>query len=119
MDVCHRRRRDVGHPAHVGAILEPRGTAVWLGMHDQDSPVPAFDMVVREQRVQGAFAYTNPEFARAVELLTSGQFKPAVSSTIYPLEQSAGAFEALVTAGQRRAQVHRRPRRQPAVITWR
>ena len=56
------------------------GTALWLGMHDQDSAIPAFDLVVREQRVLGSFAYTNPEFARAVELLASGQLQPAVSS---------------------------------------
>jgi hypothetical protein len=37
-------------------VLEPGGTAVWLGMHDQDATIPAFDLVVREQRVQGAFA---------------------------------------------------------------
>ena len=40
--------------------------------------------------------YTNPEFARAVELLASGQIRPLVSSSIVPLEESAAAFEALV-----------------------
>ncbi len=77
-------------------LLQPLGTAVWFGMHDQDSPIPAFDLVVREQRILGSFAYTNPEFARAVELLASGQIRPLVSSSIVPLEESAAAFEALV-----------------------
>ena len=77
-------------------LLQPLGTAVWFGMHDQDSPIPAFDLVVREQRILGSFAYTNPEFARAVELLASGQIRPLVSSSIVPLEESASAFEALV-----------------------
>ena len=77
-------------------LLQPLGTALWFGMHDQDSPIPAFDLVVREQRILGSFAYTNPEFARAVELLASGQIQPLVSSSIVPLEESASAFEALV-----------------------
>ena len=71
-------------------------TALWLGMHDQDSPIPAFDVVAREQRILGSFAYTNPEFARAVELLATGQLRPAISSSVVPLDQSAAAFEALL-----------------------
>jgi threonine dehydrogenase-like Zn-dependent dehydrogenase len=65
-------------------------------MQDQESTIPAFDLVVREQRVLGSFAYTNPEFARAVELLSTGQIRPSVSSSLVPLEQSASVFEALV-----------------------
>jgi alcohol dehydrogenase len=80
-------------------LLQPLGTALWLGMHDQDSSIPAFDVVVREQRILGSFAYTNPEFARSVELLASGQIRPAVSSTIVPLERSAAAFDALLAGG--------------------
>jgi (R,R)-butanediol dehydrogenase / meso-butanediol dehydrogenase / diacetyl reductase len=80
-------------------LLKPLGTALWFGMHDQDSPIPAFDLVVREQRILGSFAYTNPEFARAVELLASGQIRPAVSSSFVPLDESASAFEALLAGG--------------------
>jgi threonine dehydrogenase-like Zn-dependent dehydrogenase len=80
-------------------LLQPLGTALWFGMHDQDSPIPAFDLVVREQRILGSFAYTNPEFARAVALLASGQIRPMVSSTIVPLDESASAFEALLSGG--------------------
>jgi threonine dehydrogenase-like Zn-dependent dehydrogenase len=80
------------------ALLEPLGTALWLGMHDQDSPVPAFDMVAREQRVQGSFAYTNPEFARAVDVLASGQIRPAVSTRSFGLDQGAAAFAQLLAA---------------------
>jgi threonine dehydrogenase-like Zn-dependent dehydrogenase len=77
-------------------LLQTLGTALWLGMHDQDSPVPAFEMVVREQRVQGSFAYTNPEFARAVDVLASGQIRPAVSTRSFSIEQSAAAFTELL-----------------------
>ena len=95
-------------------LLQPLGTALWFGMHDQDSPIPAFDLVVREQRILGSFAYTNPEFARAVELLASGQIRPLVSSSIVPLEESAAAFEALVAGRPASSpEVDRRPRGPP------
>jgi threonine dehydrogenase-like Zn-dependent dehydrogenase len=77
-------------------LLQALGTALWLGMHDRDSPIPAFDVVAREQRILGSFAYTNPEFARAVGLLATGQLRPAISSSVVPLDQSAAAFEALL-----------------------
>ena len=76
-------------------------------------------MVVREQRVQGSFAYTNPEFARAVELLASGQLEPAVTSSVVSLDESGDAFRALL---ERRAdrvpQVDRRAR-SGTVTPWR
>jgi threonine dehydrogenase-like Zn-dependent dehydrogenase len=78
-------------------LLQPLGTALWLGMHDLDSEIPAFDVVAREQRILGSFAYTNPEFARAVELLASNQVRPAISSNVFPLDQSAVAFETLLS----------------------
>jgi threonine dehydrogenase-like Zn-dependent dehydrogenase len=77
-------------------VLESGGTAVWLGMHEQDSTVRAFDMVVREQRVQGSFAYTNPEFGHALALLQSRRFEPRPSRESIPLAQSGRAFQDLL-----------------------
>ena len=71
-------------------------------MHDHDSEIPAFDVVAREQRILGSFAYTNPEFARAVELLASNQLRPAISSNVFPLDQSAVAFETLLSGNPTR-----------------
>ena len=78
-------------------VLEPVGTAVWLGMHKQEATIPAFDLVVREQRVQGSFAYTNPEFAGALGLLESGLLQPGVSRRSFPLGESADVFRGLLT----------------------
>jgi threonine dehydrogenase-like Zn-dependent dehydrogenase len=77
-------------------VLRSAGVALWLGMHDETSTVPAFDLVAREQRVQGSFAYTNPEFERAVGLLESGLVKPAVSSKSFPLRESGDVFRQLL-----------------------
>jgi 2-desacetyl-2-hydroxyethyl bacteriochlorophyllide A dehydrogenase len=77
-------------------LLEPGGTTVWLGMHEQGATIGAFDLVVREQRVQGSFAYTNPEFGRALGLLEAGRIDPAVSRRAIPLEESADVFRHLL-----------------------
>jgi L-iditol 2-dehydrogenase len=77
-------------------LLEPGGTAVWLGMDEQAATIPAFDLVVREQRVQGSFAYTNPEFGRALGLLESGLLAPGVSRKSVSLAESGDVFRALL-----------------------
>ena len=77
-------------------VLQPGGTAVWLGMHEQVAEIPGFDLVVKEQRVQGSFAYTNPEFGRALGLLESGLLVPDVSRKSFPLEESHDVFSDLL-----------------------
>jgi 2-desacetyl-2-hydroxyethyl bacteriochlorophyllide A dehydrogenase len=76
-------------------VLRPGGSALWLGMHAQEATVPAFDMVVREQRAIGSFAYTNAEFGQALGLLESGLLVPAVSRRSIPLDESHIAFRRL------------------------
>jgi 2-desacetyl-2-hydroxyethyl bacteriochlorophyllide A dehydrogenase len=77
-------------------VLRRGGSAVWLGMHAPDATIPAFDMVVHEQRVVGSFAYTNGEFGRALGLLESGLLVPAVSRRSGPLEGSDAVFRRLL-----------------------
>ncbi len=77
-------------------VLQPGGTGLWLGMHEQAATIPAFDLVVREQRVQGSFAYTNPEFGRALGLLEGGLVDPGVSRKSFPLEESGDVFRQLL-----------------------
>ncbi len=77
-------------------VLQPAGIAVWLGMHEQAATIPAFELVVREQRVQGSFAYTNPEFGSALALLESGLVDPGVSRKSFPLAESGEVFRRLL-----------------------
>jgi threonine dehydrogenase-like Zn-dependent dehydrogenase len=77
-------------------LLSRAGVALWLGMHDQAATLPAFDLVVHEQRIQGSFAYTNGDFARAVELLERDAAAFAVPITSCPLEDGPGVFERLL-----------------------
>lgn len=77
-------------------VLRPGAAALWLGMHAREATLPAFDMVVREQRAIGSFAYTDAEFGRALGLLESGLLVPAVSRRSVPLADSDATFRRLV-----------------------
>jgi 2-desacetyl-2-hydroxyethyl bacteriochlorophyllide A dehydrogenase len=83
------------------SLLRPGGCAIWLGMHDAEATIPAFDLVVREQSILGSFAYTDADFARAVELLAEHPEAFRLPTRTCSLEEGAGVFEELVagTAG--------------------
>jgi 2-desacetyl-2-hydroxyethyl bacteriochlorophyllide A dehydrogenase len=78
------------------ALLRPGGCAVWLGMHDAEATIPAFDLVVREQSIRGSFAYTNADFARAVELLAEHPDAFRLPTRTCSLEEGAVVFTELV-----------------------
>jgi threonine dehydrogenase-like Zn-dependent dehydrogenase len=77
-------------------LLARGGVALWLGMHDQESTLHAFDVVVKEQRVQGSFAYTNADFARAVELLERDAAVFALPVSSCPLDDGPDVFGRLL-----------------------
>jgi threonine dehydrogenase-like Zn-dependent dehydrogenase len=77
-------------------VLCAGGCAVWMGMHASDGTIPAFDVVVREQRVVGSFAYTNVEFGRALGLLERRLLQPAVPTRSVPLAESGATLQRLV-----------------------
>lgn len=77
-------------------VLRAGGCALWLGMHAQEATIPAFDAVVREQRVIGSFAYTNSEFGLALGLLETGLLAPAVTRRSVPLAASDVTFRRLL-----------------------
>jgi 2-desacetyl-2-hydroxyethyl bacteriochlorophyllide A dehydrogenase len=76
-------------------IVRPGGAVVLLGLHEDETALP-FHRVVRDQVVlQGSFAYTDADFASAVELLVSGRVNLGDLSAARPLEAGPDAFASL------------------------
>jgi 2-desacetyl-2-hydroxyethyl bacteriochlorophyllide A dehydrogenase len=78
------------------ALLRPGGCALWLGMHDEEATIPAFDLVVREQSIRGSFAYTDADFATAVDVLVRHPEAFRLPTRTCSLEEGAVVFDALV-----------------------
>ena len=68
-------------------------------MHDLEATIPAFDLVVREQSIRGSFAYTDADFARAVELLAEHPEAFRVPTRTCSLEEGGPVFDELVAGG--------------------
>ncbi|RSN02961.1 galactitol-1-phosphate 5-dehydrogenase [Nonomuraea sp. WAC 01424] len=75
------------------ALLRPGGTAVWLGLADPTAGFDATALVRGEQRVLGSFAYTDADFATAVE--TVGEWDLSWVRT-FPLADGAEVFTTLM-----------------------
>jgi threonine dehydrogenase-like Zn-dependent dehydrogenase len=86
---------DSTRAASVG-LLARGGVAIWVGMHDMEARIPALDLVASEQRIQGSFAYTNADFARAVQLLEHDPTEFVLPVRAFALDQGGHVFERLL-----------------------
>jgi threonine dehydrogenase-like Zn-dependent dehydrogenase len=89
----------VGSPVTRAASvrqLRPGGTAVWLGLADDSAGFDANALIRAEKRVQGSFAYSDEEFARAAELLRDWDLS---WTSQYPLTEGAEIFTGLMNGG--------------------
>jgi 2-desacetyl-2-hydroxyethyl bacteriochlorophyllide A dehydrogenase len=102
-ELARERRADlvidaVGATATRRAALDlvrPGGAVVLLGLHEDESALP-FHRVVRDQvALQGSFAYTDADFAAALELLTNGKVSLGELASTRPLEAGPEAFATL------------------------
>ena len=76
-------------------LVRPGGAVILVGLHEDESALP-FHRVVRDQiALQGSFAYTDAEFAAALELLASGRVNVGELALARPLESGPEAFATL------------------------
>jgi threonine dehydrogenase-like Zn-dependent dehydrogenase len=73
--------------------LRPTGTAVWLGLLDPEPDFDALDLVRKEKRVTGSFAYSHDDFAGAAALAAEVDLSWATS---FGLEQGPKIFGELM-----------------------
>lgn len=80
----------------VQAVV-PGGRVIFIGLHDEESPLAANYLVRQEVDLSGCFAYTVPDFERAFDLLSQGilQVSPSWLEE-RPLAEGGAAFAALV-----------------------
>ena len=72
------------------------GTVLLLGLDEGPTELNFQDIVRREIRLQGSFAYTATDFAAAVEFVASPAFDLSAWTDSVPLEDAQAAFEKLI-----------------------
>lgn len=76
-------------------LLGPAGTAVFIGMHSDETPLPWRRVIRGNHTVRGVFAYEDSDFQRALDLLAGGRAGIGELKAVLPLEEGPAAFAEL------------------------
>jgi threonine dehydrogenase-like Zn-dependent dehydrogenase len=89
------------------ATLKPGGTAVFIGLgtEDAETSLPCLDVVNRELRIIGSYAYSDFEFLHAMDLLRREIIQQVGWVSKIPMIQGPKAFEELVQGKSRAAKI--------------
>jgi L-iditol 2-dehydrogenase len=77
-------------------VLRPGGTAVWVGLHADETAVSGMGAVLGEKRLQGSYGYTQQDFQKAFQLLQSGAIEIESWCRNFPLEEGVTIFTDLL-----------------------
>ncbi len=78
-------------------LLRPGGTAIFLALGAEPTPIDFMSVVPRELHLRGTQCYTDADFTLAIELLANGEIACDPLMTEMPLEEGAAAFESLAS----------------------
>lgn len=94
----------------VKAVV-PGGRVVYIGLHEEASPLAANYMIRQEISVVGTFGYTKADFARALQLLERNEIQPTSDwLEERPLTSGRDSFEELINGTSRFAKIILRPK---------
>jgi 2-desacetyl-2-hydroxyethyl bacteriochlorophyllide A dehydrogenase len=90
-------------------VVRSAGSVVFLGLHDDDTPISSHELIRREIRLTGSFTYAPRDLRRALSFLASGRirFEPWTASR--PLRDGAAVFDDLVRAPGKHTKILLRP----------
>ena len=110
VEIIRQKTQGVGVPVAVDAVGTARtraqcvsatrssGTVILTGLHEEKSEMPVAEMIRREIRGQGSFAYSPANFAEAVQLLAAGAIKLDPWIVEAPLREGGQWFDRLIEA---------------------
>jgi len=76
-------------------LLGPAGTAVFIGLHDDQSALPWHRVIRGNHTVKGVFGYSDRDFQQALDWLSGGRAGIGDLNGILPLEEGPAAFATL------------------------
>lgn len=76
-------------------LLNPAGTAVFIGMHSDETPMPWRRVIRGNHTVRGVFAYSDDDFKQALGWLSQGRAGIGDLKAVLPFEEGPQAFATL------------------------
>ena len=76
-------------------LLNPAGTAVFIGLHEDETALPWHGIVRGNHTIKGVFGYSDSDFKQSLEWLASGRAGIGAMGDVVPLEEGPAAFATL------------------------
>jgi threonine dehydrogenase-like Zn-dependent dehydrogenase len=76
-------------------LLNPAGTAVFIGLHDDESALSWHRVVRGNHTVKGVFGYSDADFQQSLDWLSEGRAGIGDLNGILPLDEGPAAFATL------------------------
>jgi threonine dehydrogenase-like Zn-dependent dehydrogenase len=76
-------------------LLNPAGTAVFIGLHDDETSLPWRRVIRGNHTVKGVFAYSDSDFQQTLDWLAQGRAGIGDLKVVLPLEEGPAAFATL------------------------
>lgn len=90
-------------------LVRSAGLIVLAGLGEQETPLDCVEIIRREIRLEGAFAYCRREFQKALEWVANGRLHTANWVQEAPLSEGQKIFEELASPSATRIKVVLRP----------
>jgi 2-desacetyl-2-hydroxyethyl bacteriochlorophyllide A dehydrogenase len=81
------------------------GTFAIVGLGQGHTSIDFLDLVSQEKSVRGVYCYTDDDFARAIEILTTQRIHVEPMISVLPLECGADAFASIVDGTQKSVKI--------------
>ena len=78
-------------------LLAPGGTAVFIGMHSDETALPWRRVIRGNNTIRGVFAYEDRDFQQALDQLAEGRAGIGELKEVLPLDRGPAAFAELAT----------------------
>ena len=76
-------------------LLNPAGTAVFIGLHDDESALSWHRVVRGNHTVKGVFSYSDADYQQSFDWLSEGRAGIGDLNGILPLDEGPAAFATL------------------------
>ena len=76
-------------------LLAPAGTAVFIGLHSDQTALPWHRVIRGNHSIRGVFGYSDADFRQALEWLAEGRAGIGDLEAVLPLERGPAAFATL------------------------
>jgi L-gulonate 5-dehydrogenase len=86
-------------------LVRTGGLVVSAGLGDQESPLDYVDLIRREIRVEGVFAYNRRDFQTAADIIAAGRLNSKGWVSEAPLADGQAVFEDLIRPDSKRGKV--------------